>query len=350
MKIQKLMQVAPKARDLGWLQESLQAAIELEHATLPPYLCALWSIKDPKDCPVYKRILSIAMDEMFHMGLVCNLLTTLGGRPRIANEDFIPKYPAPLPGGVRPELIVPLQGLSIQALRDTFMEIEYPEGGPVALRRNEQYTTIGEFYNAILDAFRELPATAITGQGQVTCKQGEWELYAIKDYKDAQRAISQIKQEGEGSNRSPYVDEKQPKKLAHYYKFKEVEQGRELVPQGDKWEFVGEKIPFPAVFLMAPVPKGGYPESSDSREFDEAYTQVLKWLEDAWTGGGNSKLEEAIGAMYGLGEYAQKLMNKDLPGGQGTLGPSFRFVPEAVQRLRPGSERGTPSVRRATRP
>ena len=41
------MKVNSRDRDSGWLKESLQAAIELELSTLPPYLCAMWSIRDP---------------------------------------------------------------------------------------------------------------------------------------------------------------------------------------------------------------------------------------------------------------------------------------------------------------
>lgn len=36
------------ADPLGWLKKSLQAAVSLEFATIPPYLCALWSIKDDR--------------------------------------------------------------------------------------------------------------------------------------------------------------------------------------------------------------------------------------------------------------------------------------------------------------
>ena len=34
--------------DLAWLQSALQAAIELELSTLPPYLCGLYALQDPR--------------------------------------------------------------------------------------------------------------------------------------------------------------------------------------------------------------------------------------------------------------------------------------------------------------
>jgi hypothetical protein len=41
------MQEPVERRDAAWLRESLQQAVLLELATLPPYLCGLWSIEDP---------------------------------------------------------------------------------------------------------------------------------------------------------------------------------------------------------------------------------------------------------------------------------------------------------------
>ncbi|NJP82759.1 hypothetical protein HCK01_36730, partial [Streptomyces sp. AA8] len=40
------------------------------------------------------------------------MLTTIGGAPRMADAALVPKYPGPLPGGVRPELSVSLTGLT----------------------------------------------------------------------------------------------------------------------------------------------------------------------------------------------------------------------------------------------
>jgi Ferritin-like len=51
---------------------------------------------------------------MFHMGLACNMLTTVNGTPEINTQAVIPKYPGALPGGVRPWLRVALTGLTKQ--------------------------------------------------------------------------------------------------------------------------------------------------------------------------------------------------------------------------------------------
>src|SRR4051794_10597876 len=96
-----LMQVPPADYNLEWLKNSLQAAVQLEMATIPPYLCAMWSIKDPAD-PVRAMIRDIVLEEMSHMGTACNMRTAAGGTPRVNTADVVPTYPGPLPGGVHP--------------------------------------------------------------------------------------------------------------------------------------------------------------------------------------------------------------------------------------------------------
>ena len=68
--------------DRPTLQESLEAAIRLELSTVPPYLCAEWSVKDQAD-PVAGLIHSIVIQEMLHMGLAANMLVAIGGKPEM---------------------------------------------------------------------------------------------------------------------------------------------------------------------------------------------------------------------------------------------------------------------------
>jgi hypothetical protein len=142
MSIIDLMRVAPNDRDPDWLKRALQWAVELEFSTVPPYLCGLWSIIDPGH-PVRGYLGDIVLQEMLHMGLACNMLATLGGVPNIRGR--LPSYPAPLPGGVRPELRVWLAGFSRAMVRGVYMEIEYPEGGPITRFLTETFPTIGHF-------------------------------------------------------------------------------------------------------------------------------------------------------------------------------------------------------------
>ena len=65
------------------LQDVLQTAMQLEFSTIPPYLCAQWSINsDPNG--VADMIGEIAVQEMYHFALEDNMLTAIGGVPSIA--------------------------------------------------------------------------------------------------------------------------------------------------------------------------------------------------------------------------------------------------------------------------
>src|SRR5436305_9027600 len=157
MSIVDLMQVPRANQDVEWLKQMLQYAVELEVSTLPPYLSGLWTIQQGSG-PVYDLIQSVVQEEMVHLGLACNMLTAIGGTPSIYApfQTKAIQYPGPLPGGVRPQLVVYLAGLSKQYVNDVYMQIEYPEKGPVALALGNTYPTIGAFYDAILSAFQTL--------------------------------------------------------------------------------------------------------------------------------------------------------------------------------------------------
>ena len=65
------------------LREHLQWAIELEHATIPAYLCALYSIKSGSNLEAVELISSVVIEEMLHLTLAANLLNAVGGEPRL---------------------------------------------------------------------------------------------------------------------------------------------------------------------------------------------------------------------------------------------------------------------------
>ena len=109
------------------LMQALQLAIELEHSTIPPYLCALYSIKPGTNVEVAGLIRSVVVEEMLHMALAANIFIAIGGSPNIGHAKFVPIYPGPLPGGLRTGLIVRLRRCSIEQIRDCFMSIEEPE-------------------------------------------------------------------------------------------------------------------------------------------------------------------------------------------------------------------------------
>ena len=81
--------------ELRLLKKHLQTAIEVEHSTIPAYLCALYSIKDGTNQEAAQIIKSVVLEEMLHMVLAANVLNAIGGEPKITHSEFVPRYPHP---------------------------------------------------------------------------------------------------------------------------------------------------------------------------------------------------------------------------------------------------------------
>ena len=81
------------------LRAHLQWAIELEHATLPPYLCALYSLEPERNPEAVEVVGSVFAEEMLHLLLAANLLNAVGGAPVLDAPHLLPSYPHPLPHG-----------------------------------------------------------------------------------------------------------------------------------------------------------------------------------------------------------------------------------------------------------
>ena len=100
------------AQQASDLYEFLQSAIELEHATIPAYLQALYSIKHDRNTVIASLIRSIIVEGMLHMTLAANLLNALEGKPVINKPWSIPVYPGPLPMNIHEGLQVGFAPLS----------------------------------------------------------------------------------------------------------------------------------------------------------------------------------------------------------------------------------------------
>lgn len=108
------------------LRQDLQSALELEHSTIPPYLTALASIKFSYNLEVQGILKEVIIQEMMHMALVANILNAIGGQPSLYSKEFIPRFPSRLPGGVQPDLIVPIEKVSLALIRN-ILKIEQTE-------------------------------------------------------------------------------------------------------------------------------------------------------------------------------------------------------------------------------
>ena len=65
------------------LRDHLQTAIEIEWSTIPPYLCALWSLGDVHNRLAATCLREVVMEEMLHLTLVVNILNALDRAPSI---------------------------------------------------------------------------------------------------------------------------------------------------------------------------------------------------------------------------------------------------------------------------
>ncbi|MEU1617262.1 ferritin-like protein [Streptomyces sp. NPDC005722] len=325
--VARLLAVPAASRRTDWLHQALQVAVELELATIPPYLCAWWSVRDRSDT-VARLIRGIVTDEMFHMGLACNMLVAVGGRPRIAGVT--PDYPCRLPGGVRSELTVSLSGLTRAYVRDVLMAIETPES--TLPEPSAGPPTIGDFYNGVVTAFLD-HRPELSVRGQIGQRIGPDELRPMRTLDDVVAAVEIIKEQGEGSSDSPEAPTGEAvgghRDLAHYFAFAEIYHGRALEETDGLWEFSGPPIPFPDVHPMGVVPRGGWPHPPREaatllRRFDTAYGDLLRGLESAWQSADHGALNRAIRTMEELEEPALALMEIPLGDGRHTYGPQFR--------------------------
>jgi len=361
--------------DLESLKSALQLAIELEHSTIPPYLCALFSIVEGRNGEVAAIIRSVVIEEMLHMALACNLLNAVGGQPEIDRPGFVPRYPGHLPAGLRPDLTVTLRRCSIDQIRDVFLSIEEPEevqaeaglaalptidtrdvtvdragrlmaGAQDAAGALERWFTsvshpkftIGWFYNQIARAIITLSdggTDLFVGDPSRQLTPEDWpnapgRLYRIDGKESSLLAIHEIVRQGEGTSLTDPLDERD--ELAHYFRFKEIVEGRRMVKNAaGAWVFEGPPIRFDpdGVYPMvddpdtATLPDGTLIKAS-SRQFNATYADLLRSLHRT-VNGDPGGLRAAIGPMYTAEVQATQLMRTPVgAGAPTTAGPSFQ--------------------------
>ncbi|HEY0312911.1 MAG TPA: ferritin-like protein [Allosphingosinicella sp.] len=325
-----------KADQRSAIISALNGAVTLEFATIPPYLTALWTIRDERH-PLANSLRNILQEEMLHLALVCNMLASIGGEPRI--NSAAPTYPGKLPLGVHPELTIPLGRFSKEMLQ-VFMEIERPAHiDPAHEIIDEEIGidghgdfTIGQLYGKILSAFQQLDPE-FSQDRQVT---GPLSWIPILSLEDVAKAIDIIERQGEGSIGRP---EERRGHLAHYWRFAEMYHLQQLEKDANGAWRLGAPIEFDFdadVWPVANVPEGGYqldeaaePEARHLlRQFNLTYSKLLDCLQGTWSGdSGQAMILKAIEAMFDLEKYAKPLMQMRRPGGESNYGPDFRYIP-----------------------
>jgi len=331
---------------LASLRKHLQWAIELEHATLPPYLCALYSLDAQRNKDAVQVVSSVFVEEMLHLTLAANLLNAVGGSPVLDAPHLLPAYPTTLPHGDR-SVEISLVPFGPEAI-ELFLAIEKPStktGPPEA----ENYQSIGQFYEAIELGLSELcntlgeqnvfvgdPARQVTAGFRYG---GSGRLIPVYDLPSALDALAEIVEQGEGLAHHDVWDgdrqmfDPRREEVAHYFRFEELKRGRRYRagdtpasgPSGEAvtvdWAGVRPMRRNPSTSQHAP----GTPIRLAQEEFNRTYCTLLHLLEKAFNGSPRL-LGVATGQMFALKAQAQALMELPTEDGSEVAGPTFEYV------------------------
>jgi hypothetical protein len=327
------------------LRTHLQWAIELEHATLPPYLTALYSLDPERNAEAAQLISGVFVEEMIHLALAANLLNAVGGQPRLDAPHLLPRHPRTMPHA-DPSIELSLLPFGQEAL-EMFLRIEQPAhlGDPA---EGDNYETIGQFYDAIEKGLRSLCAElgedqVFTGDPTRQVAGGPFahtagHLEPVTDLGSALAALEEIVEQGEGAARADVWDgdkdlfHPETKAVSHYYRFQELALGRRYQP-GDTPESgpTGEAVTvdLAGVRPLRPNPRlEDHPEGSAIRTaqeaFNQTYCKMLQQLEQAFNGN-PAMLGMSVGTMYAIKGQAQSLMAIQDDDGL-AAGPTFEYV------------------------
>lgn len=331
------------------LRDHLQWAIEVEHTTIPSYLCALYSMDRTRNAAASEVVHSVFLEEMLHLALAANLLNAVGGRPVLDSPRLLPGYPRTLPHR-DPPLAISLLPFGPEAL-DLFMQIERP-CAPDAPPQGDAYDTIGQFYDAIRLGLIELCTDL--GESTVFCgdparqvadhefRGGPGRIFAVTGLDTALAALGLIVDQGEGTAHTQVWDGDRdmfhPDRdaVGHYYRFLQLRIGRrfrrgDMPGSGPTGEAIA--VDWEAVHPVCRDPRrDDHPPGSPVREamdrFNSTYCTVLERLEDTFDGR-PAQLDNAISTMFHLKRDAADLMQLPIDDGRRTAGPSFEYVDAA---------------------
>ncbi|XPF95916.1 ferritin-like domain-containing protein [Colwellia sp. RE-S-Sl-9] len=340
------------------LIDNLHKALELELSTIPPYLTALLSIKPNTNKKSAALIHSVAMEEMLHMLLVCNLIASIGGKVTF-NKKNVPTYPLTLEFKGEKfkdrEFEINLEKFSESAI-DTFLKIEMPTefiGRKKSMLRSSEMEipgiTIGAFYeqlkhqlNEACDVFSEPevfsgdPANQL---GENFYWKGDGEPIKVVDLASAHKAIDLIITQGEGCSDSIFdLDTKyfnQRADIAHYFKFNEIKHHRSYQetdtptepPTGEAFDvnyhqaYPLLKNPTTQSYENSPV------LSSLNKQFNSNYSVMLYQIAEAFNGSPNVLYTAINNGMRSLSPIALQMMEIPVPNHENYRGtPSFEWI------------------------
>jgi hypothetical protein len=307
------------------LRAHLQTALQLEHATIPPYFAAWISANEEENREAAQILRSVMLEEMLHLSFVANILNAVGGKPSLTCEGFTPNYPEALPHCGR-KFLVSIEQFSPQALK-TFLEIELPEAQDAEPQAGE-YRTIGQFYSSIANGIVHLAESmgeerlfigSIDLQVRPEDYYGSGSLIVVHDRDSALKAIEEVKEQGEGTGASPFdldtaILTEEGREPAHYFRFKQLQLGRsyqsgDTLRSGPTGPLI--RVRFESVFPIAKNTKLSNYESASPiycalEKFCDSYAALLAGIESAFNGD-RTKLVDATARMFSLKNQALAL-------------------------------------------
>lgn len=337
----------------------LQKAMELELSTIPPYLTAWLSIKKGpntnKNHVAANLIRSVMMEEMLHMLLVGNLISSLGGKVSLRKEN-IPTYPLTMNFKDR-NFPVNLTAFSPDSI-ETFLQIERPKDIGLAFGAFEEIdipaVTIGEFYrdithrlNKMCDEFGE-PAVFCGDPSKQIDKNYYWgsngKPIVITNKESADKALKIIINQGEGSDGSVFIETedyfKQSEEVAHFFRFMEICYERyysntdspHAPPSGEPFS-----VDYNEVFQIKENAKSSDYEPSSrlamlNNAFNLQYSLMLLQLEQAFNGTPSALYHAVVNGMHSMISIAMEMMSLRISDdGDETCGaPSFEWISPPV--------------------
>ncbi len=357
----------PDITTIDGLRRQLYAALQLEHATIPVYLTAFYSVMTTSapitNIDVQQILRVIVVEEMLHLTIAANLMNAVGGTIDLTRPDFLPPYPQPLPDG-ESDFIVGLGPLSEETL-ETFLKIERPKmpidptrkaiASPAqkvsALtpqppdRPELRYYSIGDFYAAVADGITYLENEASARGETIFTGNKDWQatrgfyysgggtLEPITDLASALRSIQLVIDQGEGEVKQLYG---KGGELAHFYRFQQIKLRRYYMPGNNADEPTGPEFKVDLKSDIYPIKPNiklaDYPRGSElaaaARNFNKRYREFLALLTCAF-GGRPDLLMEAVPQMFDLRNTINELVRNPLPGTPFHAGPTFELDDDA---------------------
>lgn len=347
------------------LYHYLYVAMQLEHATIPPYLMGLYTIKPGTNFDAAMNIREVVVEEMLHLTLAANVLNAVGGTPDLTCPGFVPTYPATLPDGEK-DFSVSLQPFSQGAIK-TFLQIERPAKppadaanatqGPRMVKRSRalsfhlgpreseaSYYSIGEFYTAIANGLKHLAQTLGEKElfngpverqvGPEVYYSGGGKVVKVVDLATALKAIDTIIEQGEGYSGKICNDEGE---LAHEYRFEQILLGRTYKstdtvgnPTGDPLQ-VDWSSAYPVKVDAKLSDYENAPElHAAALAFNQEYAEFLSLITQAFQKDPSLLISKAVPWMFQLRNRVNQLIHNPIPGTSFNAAPTFEMANAAV--------------------